>query len=386
MSTLPQCLRGLRTAFLLTLAAASAWAEEGVTRDRIIIGQSAALTGPASLLGVEMRDGAQAYFSQLNAQGGVNGRRIELITLDDGYEPERAAANTRKLIEENKVFALFGYVGTPTSLAAQPIFTEAKVPLFAPFTGADSLREPFNRYMFHIRASYSEETERIVRHSVGLNLKRIAVFYQNDSYGKSGLNGVEKALERRGMIPVASATVERNATDVRRAVETIAAAKPDAVVMISAYKSCAAFIKAMQARVAQGDASVQYYNVSFVGSRALAEELGEDAAGVVVSQVMPFPFDGVKSVVREYQAAMQRYNPKAPVSFTSLEGYIAAKVMTEGIRRAGPNLTREGLITALQNMEAYDVGGFRVGFRPGSHALSKFVDLTVIQRGGTFRN
>lgn len=362
-------------------------AEIGVFKDRIVLGQSAALTGPAKLLGTEMRDGANAYFAQINAAGGVNGRKVELISLDDGYEPERTVANTRQLLEQNKVFALFGYVGTPTTLAAKEILSEAKVPLFAPFTGAESLRTPFNRYLFHIRAGYGDETEKIVRHSLGLNLKRIAIFYQNDSYGRAGLVGTEAALMRRGLTPVTMATVERNSVNVRDAVKIISAAKPDAVVMISAYKSCAAFIKAMQAEMAKGDGpTAQFYNVSFVGSQALANELGEEGPGVAISQVMPFPFDGIRPIAREYRTAMQRYLPNAPVSFTSLEGYIAARVFTEGLRRAGPNPSRGSLIAALEGMSDVDVGGFRVGFTPSNHSLSTFVDLTVIQAGLKFRN
>ncbi|MFC4159972.1 ABC transporter substrate-binding protein [Chitinimonas lacunae] len=361
---------------------ALAYAEPGVLEDKIVIGQSAALSGPAKFLGSEMREGAMAYFSMLNANGGVHGRKIELITLDDSYEPDRAAANTRKLIDQNKVFALFGYVGTPTSLAAMPVFTEAKVPFFAPFTGAEALRQPFNRHVFNIRASYSEETEKLVRHALGLNLSKIAVFYQNDAYGKAGLEGVQQALERRGLAMTAVATVERNSTNVADAVKKLAAAKPDTVIMISAYKSCATFIKEMQA---QGS-TAHFYNVSFVGSRPLADELGDEGAGVVISQVMPFPFEAVKPIVREYRAAMQRFEPKAPISFTSLEGFVAAKVFVEGLRRAGPQPTRESLMQAFEKMEEYDAGGFKVGFSAGNHSRSKFVDLTVLQRGGRFRN
>ena len=170
-----------------------AFAEPGVSDKEILIGQSAALSGPAKELGTEMRSGAQLYFDQVNAGGGVNGRKIRMISLDDGYEPERAAANTRKLIEEEKVLALFGYVGTPTSLAALPVFTEAKVPFVGAFTGAQALREPFNRYVFNVRASYFDETEKIVEQLSTTALKRIAVFYQNDAYGKAGLAGVERA-------------------------------------------------------------------------------------------------------------------------------------------------------------------------------------------------
>lgn len=370
--------------FLLPLLLLSglALAENGITNDKIVLGQSAALTGPARLLGTEFRDGANAYFNQLNQAGGIAGRKVELISLDDGYEPTRTIQNTRQLIEKDKVFALFGYVGTPTSNAALPILSDAKVPFFAPFTGAESLRTPFNRYVFHIRAGYNDETEKIIKHATGLNMTKVAVFYQNDSYGKAGLAGVEQALERRGLTPVATATVERNSTSVAEAVKKINAVKPETVVLISAYKSCAAFIKAMQS---EGSTS-QYYNVSFVGSRPLANELGEDRAGVAISQVMPFPFQAVTPIVREYQAAMKKSNADAQFSFTSLEGYIAAKVFTEGMRRTGSNPSRETLISSLEGMGELDVGGFRVKFDASNHSRSRFVDLTVIQKDGTFRN
>ena len=354
-------------------------ADEGVTDRTILIGQSAALSGPAQELGSEMRQGALAYFGGINAQGGVNGRQIELRTLDDGYEPDRAAANTRKLINEEHVFALLGYVGTPTSQAALPIFTEAHVPFIGPFTGAQLLREPFNRQIFNIRASYFDETEKIVEQLYAVGLKNIAVFYQNDAYGKAGLAGVERAMNKRNLKIAAAATVERNSTDVAAAVQALHAAKPDAVIQVSAYKSCAALIREMR----KAGSATQFYNVSFVGSRALANELGSAGVGVVVSQVVPLPWSGTQPIVREYQAAMQKAGA-ADFSFTSLEGYIAAKVLVEGLRRAGKSPTRSGLITALESMQDLDLGGFVVNFSPKSHNGSTFTDLTIITQGGKF--
>ena len=361
------------------LSTSACFAENGVTGDTIVLGQSVALTGPAAALGIEMRNGAKVYFDYINAKGGVNGRKIQLITLDDGYEPSRTAPNTRKLIEESKVFALFGYVGTPTSAAALPIFTRAKVPYFGPFTGAELLREPFNRYVFNVRASYYDETERIVEQLVSTGSRKIAVFYQDDAYGQAGLKGVELAMGRRNMKIVTTGTVERNTVKVEQAVKTINAAQPDAVVMISAYKSCGEFIRQMKK---QGSAA-QFYNVSFVGSKALADELGKEGVGVAISQVMPFPWGAAVPVVREYQSLMLRAGHKE-FTFTTIEGFIAAKVFVEGLRRAGRDLTRERLIAALENMHDVDVGGFYVGFTSASHNASKFVDLTIIARDGKF--
>ena len=366
------------TFFTALLLSPPAW-PQGVTTDTILIGQSAALSGPAEQLGKEMKAGAEAYFDAVNRSGGVNGRKIKLLSLDDGYEPEKAAANTRKLIAEDKILALFGYVGTPTSNAALPIFTEAKVPFVGAFTGAQSLREPFNRYIFNVRASYFDETEAIIQHLVQSGAKRIAVFYQNDAYGKAGLAGVERAMKKRDLAITSTATVERNTVDVAKAVQSMSKDNPTAIVMISAYKSCAAFIKAMQA----ANAFPQFWNVSFVGAKALANELGEDGRGVQISQVVPFPSSDVTPIVREYQ---KRIGGADKYSFTSLEGYIAARVLVEGLRRAGKNPTRESLVDGLASMGKVDLGGFTVNYTPTNHNGSSFVDLTIISGGGKFRH
>src|SRR4051812_39180959 len=252
---------------------------------RIVLGQSAAFSGPAAQLGIQMNKGAKIYFDALNAGGGVNGQTIELRTLDDGYEPDRCKANTERLIHED-VFALFGYVGTPTSLAALPLVNGARVPFFGPFSGAEALRDPFSKMVFHVRASYYDETALIVKQLTTLGLQKIAVFYQDDAYGKAGLEGVRRAMKTLNLEPVALGTVQRNTVDVAAAVKAIVAQKPEAVVQIGAYKACAAFIK--DARKAGYGGT--FFNVSFVGTQALADELGASGRGVVISQVMPFPF------------------------------------------------------------------------------------------------
>lgn len=372
-----------RYAGWFVLCAVLTWSDpvisQGVTADTILIGQSAALSGPAEQLGKEMKSGAEAYFEAVNKNGGINGRKIKLVSLDDGYEPDKAAANTKKLITETKVLALFGYVGTPTSNAALPIFTEAKVPFIGAFTGAQSLREPFNRYIFNVRASYFDETEQIVAHLVLQGITKIAVFYQNDAYGKAGLAGVERAMKKRMLEIVETGTVERNTTDVTAAVSKLAKSGASAVVMISAYRSCAAFIKAM--RLAGG--LQQFWNVSFVGSKALARELGEEGRGVQISQVVPFPWSDVTPVVRDYQ---KQIGTPDKYSFTSLEGYLAAKVLVEGLRRAGKTPTRESLVDALAGMGRTDLGGFTVTYTPTYHNGSDFIDLTIISRAGTFKH
>lgn len=363
----------------LVLASTLSLAENGVTDKEILIGQFAAISGPAALLGQRMQLGMQAYFTAVNAQGGVNGRSIKLVTRDDGYEPEKAAAAVKALIHEDKVFALAGSVGTPTGIAALPIVSAEQVPLVGMFTGAQALREPFNRQVFHVRASYFDETERIVQHLTTFGVKKIAVFYQNDSYGKAGLDGVLRALTKRQLKPVAIATVERNSVDVAKALEAILKSEPEAVVQISAYTSCAAFIKAARAKGYGG----QFFNVSFVGSKALADALGEAGAGVVMSQVVPFPYTANSQVVREYQQRMSEAGHK-DFDFSSMEGFLTARVLVEGLRRAGKNLSRETLIAGLESMHDLNLGGFTVNYSAKEHQGSSFTDLTIIGRNGKF--
>ena len=354
-------------------------AENGVTDKEIRIGQFAAISGPAAQLGQRMQVGMQAYFSSVNAQGGVHGRSIKLLIRDDGYEPEKAAIAVKALIQDDKVFALAGSVGTPTGLAALPILTEAKIPLIGMFTGAQALREPFNRQVFHVRASYFDETERIVQHLTTLGAKKISVFYQNDAYGKAGLEGVVRALAKRQLAPVSTATVERNSVDVAQSLAAILKSEPEAIVQISAYKSCAALIKQARAKGYGG----QFFNVSFVGSKALADELGDIGQGIVISQVVPFPYAQGSPVVREYQQSMAESGQK-DFDFSSLEGYLTARILVEGLRRAGKNLSRDGLINGLESMHDFNLGGFTVNYSARNHQASNFTELTIIGRGGKF--
>jgi len=366
---------------LLLICATSVSAEVGVTASTIVLGQSAAFSGPAQQLGIQMRDGMKLWFDHVNRQGGIRGRKIRLVTRDDGYESALAAENTRKLIQEDKVFALVGYVGTPTSKASLPIFTDAKVPFVGPFTGAELLRDPFNRYIFNVRASYYNETDQIVQQLLTTGSKRFAVFYQNDSYGQAGLKGVEIAVSQRGGEIVASGTVERNTVDVAKAVKEIVPTRPDAVIMISAYKSIAAFIRAAKKDGYNG----QFYNVSFVGSTALSNELGKDGHGVAISQVVPFPWSRKVEVVREFHELAAK--AKVDINFSSLEGFLVAKVTVEGLRRVGGRpLTRERFIEAMETMNNADFGGFLVSYSRKDHNGSRFVDLTIIARDGGFRN
>jgi ABC-type branched-subunit amino acid transport system substrate-binding protein len=269
-------------------------------------------------------------------------------------------------------------VGTPTSQASLPIFTEARVPFVGPFTGAELLRTPVNPLIFNVRASYYDETEAIVQHLTAMSVNKIAVFYQNDAYGQAGLAGVERALKKRNLEVVSKGTVERNTVEVAKAVTDINKAQPQAIVMIGAYKGCAQFIKDMK----KAGGNPTFWNVSFVGSKALAKELDKDGRGVQISQVVPFPWDSSVPVVKEYQKLMAE--AKAEPGFGTLEGYIAAKVMVEGLRRAGRKLDRENFIRAMESIQEFDVGGFKVSYGPGKRNGSQFVDLTIISKDQKF--
>ncbi len=359
--------------------AAPLWAQS--SGKSIVLGQSAAFSGPAAQLGEQFKRGALLFFDRLNAKGGVNGRTIELKSLDDGYEPDRCKANTDRLIKDG-VFALFGYIGTPTSLAALPLASTAQVPFIAPFTGAQALREPFNRIAFHVRASYFDETAEIVKQVTSIGAKRIAVFHQNDSYGKAGLDGVLRALKPLNLEPAGLGTVERNTVDVAAAVKSILAGKPDAIVQISAYKSCAAFIREAR-KAGYGGA---FYNVSFVGTKALADELGADARGVIVSQVMPYPYSPVSVLSGEYLAAGKATDgDKFEPNYSSIEGFVAAKTFSEALKRMSGVPSSDTLIASMESLRELNLGGFFVDFSANKHMGSRFVDLTILGADGKVR-
>ena len=348
---------------------------------KIILGQSAAFTGPAAQLGIQFHQGAKLWFDQVNVQGGIAGRTIEIKTMDDGYEPDRCVENTKQLIGED-VFALFGYIGTPTSVAALPLLAKDKVPFIAPFTGAMSLRNPFLKHVCHLRASYNDETALIVKQLTNLGLTRIGVFYQNDAYGKAGLDGVTLAMSALNLKPVAQATVERNSVDIAASLKTLMAASPEAIVQISAYKSCAAFIHGARKAGFGGT----FFNVSFVGTQALADELGKDGAGVAVSQVVPSPYSQTKPIAREFADSIKRAAGTVQANFSSMEGYLAARMVTEGLKRAGgKSLTREGLISGIEAIGNQSFGDFLVRLSPTDHVASSFVELSMLTGDGRIK-
>lgn len=344
----------------------------GVTDNEIRIGQSAVLSGPSANLGLEMKAGVEACFKAVNDRGGIGGRMLRLLTLDDGYDPERCAANTAKLIAGERAFALLGYVGTPTCNAAMPVFTASKVPFIGAFTGASSLRTPFNPNIFNVRAGYVDEGRPIVKQLTAFGTK-VAIFHQNDAYGNAVRESIERALKAQGLQPVAIATVERNSLDVRQATEVLARSGADSVALGSVYAPSAELVKALRAR----GLLMQYASVSFIGTSGLLEKFGDSAKGIGIAQVMPYPLAGVSPITREYQKAMVEA-ASSQFSYGSIEGFIGAKVLVEGLRRAGGTPSRDRLVAALESFGKFDLGGFGVNFTRDSHNGSTYVEMTVV--------
>lgn len=374
-------MRLLRALLLFLFSCFAVAGEVGVTDNSILIGMTAPFSGPNGAYGLDMKMVINAYFRQINEAGGVNGRRLELRALDDGYETERAVANTRILITRENVFALLAsYGSSPTTAAMNEVFGVAKVPLVGAISGADSIRQspkdnPTNRYLFNVRASYANETEAIINQLVSLGFKNIAVLYQNDGFGKSGLDGVVAALKKHRQTPSAVATVERNSVEVTQAVQTIAKVNPQAVVMVTLYKPTAAFVRGLKA----AGQTPQFMTLSPVGADLLVQELGDAARGIGISQVMPYPWNDTTPMVREYQKLLAK---QAQPSYYGIEAYAMAKLLVDAIRKAGKDLTREKLVTTLEGLQNYDLGGYRVSYSANERLGSRFVDLTVVGSGG----
>ena len=348
----------------------------------IVIGQVAPLSGVLGDTGKEMVLGAKVYFAHVNAQGGIHGRNIAHVVKDDGYKTEETVRLTKELIEKERPVALFGYAGTGNigELLTQQILANANIALVAPYTGGEPLRQPFNANIFHIRAGYGDETAAMVEQLVGSGMTRIGVFYQDDPFGKAGLAGVETALSKHNLKVTARETYEKNTDSVDKAVAVIGKADPQAVIMIAVNKPSAAFIKKYRA---SGRAAL-LFSISVVNGKELVRLAGAEAVrGTGISQVMPYPFHPVLPVVKEYQRLMKKYAPDADLSYTSFEEFIGAKVLVEGLRRAGPNLTRESVMKALESLRSYDAGGFTVSFAPDKRIGSRFVDITMVSKDGT---
>jgi branched-chain amino acid transport system substrate-binding protein len=361
-------------------AAAGACAQQGVSAGSITIGQSAPLTGANAELGNDIRNGALAYFAKVNAAGGVHGRKIELTTLDDANQVPRADANTKKLVEETGVFALFGYASATLSRPALPTVEKHGVPFLGPFTGADPMRV-FNKNVYNMRGSYAEELEKIVDHFESLGIKRFSIVYYDDVIGRENFTAVDRALKKRSLQVVSVASLkDRAKPDIATGVKEVAKGNPDVVILTTLYKATADFVRLARS----SGLPAQMASNSFPGASPLAKELGKDGAGVIVATVVPPPGKRSLPIVQEYQAAIEKQLGKKDYSFTSLESYIGAKVIVEALRRAGAKPTRENFMSALDGLKAYDTGGYVVAFSPTNHNGSSFVELTIIGQGQKF--
>lgn len=356
-------------------------ADPGITKTEIVIGQSCALTGPASGLGKSYLAGADSYFRSINDAGGIKGRKIRLISTDDGYDPEKCKQNTTKLIETDKAFLLFGYVGTPTSKAALPIIEQHRIPFFAPMTGAEVMRKPFSKNVFNIRASYNQETKELVDRLINeKKMRKIAVFYQDDDFGKSGLEGVKIALEQHGEKIAASGNYKRNTVEVEAAVKEISSKAADAIIMIGTYEPCAEFIKQM--RVLKSKAL--FLNISFVGSEILATKLREKGEGIgtIISQVVPFPNYLKIPLAKEFNDIFDKYNKGKDVDEIGFEGFIAAKTLCKILSEMPESMSRDDFIKTAENQQNIELGGFSINFDSTNHQASNKVYLTQIGPGG----
>lgn len=358
-----------------------AQAAQGVTDSEIIIGQSLDLSGPLAQMAPDMQRAVQTYFDGVNAQGGVHGRRLRLLTLDDGYRPDATVKNVHKLIDEN-VFALCNLTGTANVAAILPLLAKENppLPLISPFTGADLIRDPAIEHVFNIRASYSDEVEKLVQHLSTIGVPRIALLWTDNAFGKDGLAGAQESMRKRGQQLHADASIAPDLSNLAQAVQKLSAAEPNSIIMITAGAPTVSFIKAYR----KVNRATRFYTLSVMGTQATLRALGDDGVGVVVTTVVPFPWSQSLPLAREYRQALEKNGFKDNVSFIGLETYINAKVLVEGLRRAGKDLTRQRFISALESIRRLDIGGFEVDYGKGVRQGSKFVDLTYIGQGEKF--
>jgi ABC-type branched-subunit amino acid transport system substrate-binding protein len=355
----------------------AALAEPGVTSDTITLGQSTALSGPLGDLGQEVLKGAKVYFDALNARGGINGRSIKLVSKDDAYDPAKTLENVNALIAEDNTLALFGTFGTPSNEALIPVAQKAGLPVFTPYSGAPSIRAKTSKGVYNLRASYADEVERLVEHLNTVGIKKIAIAYQNNAFGKEVLAAANEAMERRQLKPLMTASVESDAKDAAASTDKLLAPQPEAVLLALAGKPTVEVIK----NIAQKRRGMQMYALSVLATPSNLRALGKDGTGVAITQVVPFPVNSTLPLVREYQQAMKAAG-HTELSHLSLEGYTNAKLVAEGLRRAGQKLTRASLMAAMDNMRAYSMGGMDVSFGQGAASGTRFVELTMVNAQG----
>ncbi len=364
-----------------TASVASLWAATALAAE-LVIAQVAPFSGPLAPTGTHMRAGAQLYFDRVNAAGGVHGATIRLVSQDDGYKVPETVAQTRRLLQQSKPLALFGYVGTGnvSALVREKILDKEGIPAIGIRTGATSLIEPPHPWLFIGRSSYATEVEKMLQQLSTMGVKRVGVFYQDDPFGMDGRSAAETAAPRWGIELTVKAGYEKNTTKVEPAAEAIAKANPQGVIMVSNTAASAAFVKAYRARGGDG----MLIALSTTDGPQVVRTIGKETArGLGIAQVVPDPRDRSLLVVRELQDAYRAAAPKdVELNHTLLQGYIGAKLLVEGLRRAGPNPTRDRLREAMESLRDHDLGGLDASFSPKSHAGLNYVDITVLDREG----
>lgn len=367
-----------RRRWLADLAALSACVATGpvaavAAGGEIHLGASAALSGPAASLGRRFHAGAQAAFAHIKHQGGIHGASVVLHVQDDAYEPERAEANTRMLLDDPRVLALFGYVGTPTSMAVLPLVKRAGIAFVGPYTGADFLREPQQTLVFNVRASYSQEGLALARAMKADGVKTVDVLYQADLFGRAGLESMRGAATQMGLSLGLASSHKRNSEDMEQAIgRLLAHGQGEAIFMVSTYGSCAAAVKLARAKGYRG----RFYTLSFTGLEPLRQALGPAMKGLTMAQVVPDAENRQLPVVADYQQAMRAHGDSS-FDAISLEGYIAARVMAEGLRHARLPLSRASVAEGLGAIGSLDLGGFRLTLGPQQRQGSDWVELRV---------
>lgn len=376
MKNARQVACGILAATLGWVAPMTALAEPGIGKSTIRIGQSAGVSGPVAGSVKEQIAGAQVYLNHVNANGGVAGRKIELLTYDDGFDAKRTPDNVRKLIGEDKVFALFMVRGTPQNESILPIIGAEKVPLIAPLTGAITLHRPVNRYVFNVRAKYQDEVARAINHLATSGMSRIAIFYANDGFGQDVFEGFNTALQARGVQPAGAASFNRPMGDISQGVATVNKANPQAVMVIGSGSEAARIIREMK----KAGSAAQFVTLSNNAADSFIKELGDDGKGLIITQVVPGMNSSQMSIASEYRgmAKAQKVEP----SNAGMEGFMSAKVLVEGLRRAGPEPTREKLIASLENLRDYDLGGILISYSPTRHTGSSFVEMSIVSSTG----
>lgn len=383
MNKVTQAGVALLGAVLCAVVLAATAAEVGVTDKEIVLGQSLGITGPLAQMAPDIVSGGKVYFDAINAKGGINGRKVRTIVLDDGYEPATTLKTVRQLVEVDRVFALYNLTGTANVAGVLPMLAKesSPVPLVGPITGADALRNPKMGNVFHVRASYEDELEKLVQHLSTIGVKRIGVVWINNGMGKDGMAGFEKAMNQHSIKSFTSISIQPDGSDADKAIAALRLGEPEAIIMITTGTATVSFIKGYN-KLGKG---MRFYTLSVMGTKAAVHALGVDGVEVVVTSVVPFPWSNSNPLAKEYQLAMRNAGmDKEGLSFLGFESYINAKVVAEGLRRAGHNLTRIGFLSALEGMKTLDLGGFTLSYSKSRHQGSRFVELTIIREGERF--